>query len=309
MSLFELTGVTHYYGAVCALRDVSLAVEAGAIGLVGQNGAGKSTLLQILLGLIRPTAGVARVLGRDVRRAGIALRGAVGYMPERGALVPGLKGIEFVALAGELSGMPRRQALRRAHEVLFYLGLEEARYRYLDQYSIGMQQRLKLAATLVHDPPLLLLDEPTAGLDPEGRSAMLAVLRTLAARPERSLILSSHLLGDIERVCRSAIILDAGRVIRTGRMEEFRQARRRAYRLRWDGDASGMLGSLQQRGVEDRAGADRGSASLVLPDGMATPTVFAESLRHGVLVTELEPDEEDFAVVYRRLVTTGAQVG
>ena len=306
MPLFELAGVTHYYGAVCALDDVSLAVEAGAIGLVGQNGAGKSTLLQILLGLIRPTAGVARVLGRDVRHAGIALRGAVGYMPEGGALVPGLTGIEFVALAGELSGMPRRQALRRAHEVLFYLGLEEARYRYLEQYSIGMQQRLKLAATLVHDPPLLLLDEPTAGLDPEGRTAMLAVLRALAARPDRSLILSSHLLGDIERVCRSAIILDRGRVIRTGRMEAFRQARRRAYRLRWDGNAAGLLRSLQERGVEIHAGAAADSACLTLPDDLATQTIFAESLRHGVLVTELEPDEEDFGVVYRRLVTAGA---
>jgi ABC-2 type transport system ATP-binding protein len=303
MALFELSNVTHFYGRVCALRDVSLAVETGATGLVGQNGAGKSTLLQILLGLIQPTGGTARVVGLDVRKAGPKLRGLVGYMPERGALVPGLKGVEFVALAGQLSGMPRRQAWRRAHEVLFYLGLEEARYRSLEQYSVGMKQRLKLAATLVHDPHVLLLDEPTAGLDPEGRTAMLAVLRTLADRPQRSLILSSHLLGDIERVCQSAVILDRGSVIRVGRIEEFRQARRRAYRIRWDGDATALLQRLNEQGIEIRPADRGGEASLVLPAHRTTQTIFAEAVRQRVVVTGLEPDEEDFAMIYRRLVS------
>ena len=143
--LFQLTNVTHYYGRVCALREVSLAVDAGAIGLVGQNGAGKSTLIQILLGLIRPSRGTAQVLGQDMRASGIQLRGRIGYMPERDAMVPGLNGIEYAALAGELCGMSRKQALRRAHETLSWLGMEEARYRRLEQYSVGMKQRLKLA--------------------------------------------------------------------------------------------------------------------------------------------------------------------
>jgi len=303
MPLFELINVTHDYGRVRALRGVSLSVTAGAIGLVGQNGAGKSTLLQVLLGLIRPTQGVARVLGLDVRTAGVRVRGRVGYMPERGALVPGLHGVEFVALAGQLCGMPRRQALRRAHEVLSYLGLDEARYRYLEQYSVGMKQRLKLAAALVHDPQVLLLDEPTAGLDPDGRTAMLEVLRALALRPNRSLILSTHLLSDIERVCQSAVILDRGAVIRTGRIEEFRKAAAKSFRLRCHGDATELLRGLQRQGIEVDEAEGSDAATIRLPDPLSTRDVFAASLRHGVLITGLEPDEEDFARAYVRMVS------
>ncbi len=305
MPLFELIAVTHDYGRVRALHDVSLAVEAGAIGLVGQNGAGKSTLLQILLGLIRPTQGVARVLGLDVHTAGVRVRGRVGYMPERGSLVPGLRGVEFVALAGQLSGMPRRQSLRRAHEVLSYLGLEEARYRPLEQYSVGMKQRLKLAAALVHDPQVLLLDEPTAGLDPDGRTAMLGVLRALAQRPNRSLILSSHLLGDIERVCRSAVILDRGTVVRTGRIEEFRQAQAKRFRIRCSGDARALLDHLRCQGVEVQTAEAGDVARIRLPEQLSTRDVFAESLRYNVVITGLEPDEEDFAMAYRRMLSAG----
>ncbi len=284
---------------------MSLSVEAGAIGLVGQNGAGKSTLLQILLGLIRPTQGVARVLGLDVRTAGVRVRGRVGYMPERGSLVPGLHGVEFVALAGQLSGMPRRDAMRRAHEALSYLGLEEARYRYLEQYSVGMKQRLKLAAALVHDPQVLLLDEPTAGLDPDGRTAMLGVLRALAQRPNRSLILSSHLLGDIERVCQSAVILDRGSVVQMGRIEEFRQVRAKRFRLRCSGDVRALLHGLQRRGVEIETAGTGDVAQIGLPEQLSTRDVFAESLQHDVWITGLEPDEEDFAMAYRRMLSAG----
>lgn len=304
MPLFELIAVTHDYGRVRALREVSLSVEAGAIGLVGQNGAGKSTLLQILLGLIQPSQGVAMVLGMDVRAAGVRVRGRVGYMPERGAIVPGLRGVEFVALAGQLSGMPRLQSRRRAHEVLSYLGLEEARYRYLEQYSVGMKQRLKLAAALVHDPQVLLLDEPTAGLDPDGRTAMLGVLRALAQRPNRSLILSSHLLGDIERVCQSAVILDRGVVVRMGRIEEFRQAAAKCFRIRCSGDATDLFASLRRQGAEVDAGAGDAASRIRLPAQLSTRDVFAESLRHRVLITGLEPDEEDFAMAYRRMLAT-----
>lgn len=251
--VLELAAVSHWYGSFRALTDVDLRLEAGPIGLVGQNGAGKSTLMQILLGLIRPTQGQARVLGLDARTAGMRLRSRVGYMPDRNALIPGLNGIEYVALAGEMCGMPRRQALRRAHETLSHLGLEDARYRRLDQYSLGMSQRLKLAATLVHDPDLLLLDEPTSGLDPEGRSAMLNLLATLAKRSGKSLLLASHLLGDIERVCGSAIILDQGRVLSVGRIETLRAARQRGYRLRWEGAGGAFLESLRNHGVRIEA--------------------------------------------------------
>ncbi|MCA9145738.1 MAG: ABC transporter ATP-binding protein [Planctomycetaceae bacterium] len=303
-SLLQLRQVTHFYGNVCALRDVNLEIEPGAIGLIGQNGAGKSTMMQILLGLIRPTQGTATVLGHDVRTAGIRLRGRVGFMPERDSILPGLNGIEYVALAGELCGMPRRQAMRRAHETLSYLGMEDARYRRLEQYSVGMSQRLRLAATLVHDPDLLLLDEPTAGLDPEGRAAMLALLDTLATRPGKSLVLSSHLLGDIERVCTSAIILNQGQVVGKGRLDELRAQRQQCYQLHWEGDATNFLAALRQRGVDVQVDNRRDQARAIVPDGWKTRLFFADACEHSVLLTGLVPEEEDLEAVYHRTINS-----
>ncbi len=305
--LLELEGITHFYGRVCALRDVTLSIECGAIGLVGQNGAGKSTMMQILLGLIRTTHGSARVLGMDVRWEGIQLRGRVGYMPERDSIVPGLNGIEYAALAGELCGMSRKQALRRAHETLSYLGLEEARYRKVEQYSMGMKQRLKLAATLVHDPEVLLLDEPTSGLDPEGRADMLSLLKALAARPNRSLVLSSHLLGDIERVCRSAIILDQGRVIGVGRIDDLRGNRPRAYRIRWKGNAELFLNALRRDGVIVELNRRPDEARVIVSDSWTNQTFFQQAKTHGVLLTGIQPEDENFTAIYHRLLAKGEQ--
>jgi ABC-2 type transport system ATP-binding protein len=299
--LFELRQVTHFYGKVRALNNVDLAMEPGAIGLIGQNGAGKSTLLQILLGLIRQSQGSAVVLGHELRSAGLQLRSRVGYMAERSALIPGLNGIEYVALAGELCGMPRRQALRRAHEMLSDLGLEDARYRKLEQYSLGMVQRLKLAATLVHDPDLLLLDEPTSGLDPEGRTAMLRLLESLAARPGKSLLLATHLLGDIERVCRSAIILRQGEVLSVGPIDQLRRQQPRTYRLRWEGESTGFLAALQAQGVLVKI-TDQTNAQVVVPPDWATRNFFAEAHGQRVQIVGLEPDEEDLQAVYQRMV-------
>src|SRR6266403_1741015 len=212
MSLIELHNVDRWYGTQQALHDVSLHLEPGRIGLLGPNGAGKSTLLKVLLGLLAPSSGGGWVLGHPLGRAetpaldqnhvnsqrqassnGIDLRRAIGYMPEADALIPGLRGAEYVALAGELYGMPRRQAQRRAHEVLTYPDLEDARYRRLEEYSTGMKQRLKLAQALVHDPPVLLLDEPTSGLDPAGREMMLRLLLSLGRDHGKSFLLSTHL--------------------------------------------------------------------------------------------------------------------
>jgi ABC-2 type transport system ATP-binding protein len=275
--------------------------------LVGRNGAGKSTLIQILLGLIRPTGGTAAVLGRHVHAAGLALRGSLGYMPERDAFVPALKGLEYVALAGQLCGMPGRQAWRRAHETLSYLGLEEARYRRLEQYSVGMKQRLKLAAALVHDPQVLLLDEPTSGLDPDGRTAMLAMLSSLAARPGKSLVLSSHLLGDIERVCRQAMILDEGRLLYCGPLDTLRTASSSVYWVRWQGAAGGdWLAGLTDQGVRVEMQPGQAEARLAVPADWNSAAVFREALRHQVLLTGLEPDEDDLERVYQRLVLSHA---
>lgn len=308
-ALLELNQVSHYYGNVRALHEVTLSVDAGSIGLIGQNGAGKSTLMQILLGLIKPSHGTAVVLGRRATRSGVELRGKIGFMPERSAVIPGLNGVEYVALAGELSGMPRREALRRAHETLSYLDMEDVRYRRVDQYSVGITQRLKLAATLVHDPDLLLLDEPTSGLDPEGRAAMLGLLSSLAARPGKSLVLASHLLGDIERVCRSAIILNQGQVVGSGLLEEIRQRQQRRYRLRWQGSGSSFIEDLETQGVRWQAVEDgKQEARATVPTGWPTRHFFAAAQRHSVLLTSLEPEEEDLEAAYLRVIRSPSDV-
>ncbi len=307
-TLLELSGITHFYGRLCALNDVSLQIEQGAIGLVGQNGAGKSTMMQILLGLIKPSQGDARVLGLDVRSSGIALRGRVGFMPERETLIPGLHGIEMVSLAGELCGMARKQALRRAHETLSYLGLEEARYRKVEEYSLGMKQRLKLAATLVHDPEVLLLDEPTAGLDPGGRSEMLALLATLAARPNRSLVLSSHLLGDVERVCASAVILHEGRVIGMGRIDELKIGETRSFVIRWQGESDSFLTDLRRLGATVYTNNRPHEARVEVPSGWSNRTFFERARHHNLVITGLEPADEKFEAVYHRLLAGKANV-
>jgi ABC-2 type transport system ATP-binding protein len=211
--------------------------------------------------------------------------------------------VEYAALAGQLCGMPRRQAWRRAHETLSSLGLEEARYRRLDQYSVGMKQRLKLAAALVHDPQLLLLDEPTSGLDPDGRTVMLHMLRSLAARPGKSLVLSSHLLGDIERVCRHTLILDEGRLLYCGPLDALRSASSTVYWVRWQGAVTGdWLAGLAGQGVRVEWQPGRAEARLAVPAAWNSAALFREALQHQVLLTGLEPDEDDLERVYQRLV-------
>src|SRR5437868_348683 len=247
--LIELDRISRWYGSHRALHEISLTLRPGRIGLLGPNGAGKSTLLKILLGLLPPSSGSGRLLGYDLASAGSTLRRAIGYMPESAALVPGLTGSEYVALAGELYGMPRKQALRRAHEVLSYLELEDARYRRLDEYSTGMKQRLKLGQALVHDPPVLLLDEPTSGLDPAGREAMLRLLLSLGRDHGKSVLLSTHLLGDVERVCETVLILNRGRLLLQGGVDEVRTRRQDRYRLQVQGDAAAFRHDLGLEGV------------------------------------------------------------
>src|ERR1700736_3934487 len=282
MGFIDLDNLSRWYGAHCALNDVSLHLPPGRIGLLGPNGAGKSTLLKILLGLLPPSSGTGQVLGHDLRHEGTALRRQIGYMPEADALIPGLHGAEYVALAGELYGMPRRQAQRRAHEVLTYLELEEARYRPLEEYSTGMKQRLKLAQALIHDPVLLLLDEPTSGLDPAGREAMLRLLLVLGKEHGKSLILSTHLLGDVELVCESVVILHQGQVLRQGSVAQLLTQRQDRYRLQIQGDPTAFLEELRLEGVRILHDNGRGELRVAVPDGWVTRAFFVLADNHQV---------------------------
>src|SRR5438094_731337 len=225
-----LDTVTVMYGRNAALRDVTAAFAGGAVGLLGPNGAGKSTMIKSLLGFVAPDRGQMRVLGLDVARSPLEIRARVGYMPETDGHIPGMNAVSFVAYCGELAGLPRVDAMQRAHEVLFYVGLGEARYRNLETYSTGMKQRIKLAQALVHDPDLLFLDEPTNGMDPKGRDEMLELVRDLAHQKGVNLILSSHLLPDVEYTCDHVVVMDKGRVAVHGPIEGLKQPRDRRGR-------------------------------------------------------------------------------
>jgi ABC-2 type transport system ATP-binding protein len=306
--LLDLRDVSRWYGPFHALKGISCKLPPGRVGLLGPNGAGKSTLLKILLGLLPPSSGGGTVLGRDITSAGADLRRAVGYMPEADALIPGLRGADYVALAGELYGMPSREARRRAHEVLTYLELEDARYRRLEEYSTGMKQRLKLAQALVHDPPVLLLDEPTSGLDPSGRDAMLRLLRALGRDHGKSILLSTHLLGDVERVCETVLILHQGEILLQGAVAELRTRRQDRYRLQVQGDAAAFREALRLEGVQVLHDNGRGELRVAAPPASATRAFFALAENHGVLLRGLQRDDEDLEELFHRVLaqTNGA---
>lgn len=283
--LMELDGVTKTYGRVTALDGLSLAVPEGAIGLLGPNGAGKTTLIRSLLGLIRLDAGTGRVLGLDIHRDRLDIRQKVGFVPEDECLFPGVTGVQFVAYAGELVGMSPRDALQRAHEVLDYVDLGEARYRRVESYSTGMKQRLKIASAIVHDPRLLILDEPTNGMDPSGRDEILALARDLACAKGMSLLFSSHLLPDVEAVCEYVIVLGRGRLLAQGLIVELKQPHDCQVELRVKGDAAAFARLLNARGIDARLHEDH--LLVELPEGLPRGVLWEEALRAGEQVRAL----------------------
>ena len=219
-TLLEAKGLTKHYGATIALESVDFQVSEGITGLLGPNGAGKSTAIKLFLGLLRPTAGAAEVLGREPYDS-IEVKANLGYMPEDDCLPPALTASEFLTHMAQVSGLPPGQARTRSADILRHVGLDEERYRSIGEYSTGMKQRVKLAQALVHDPVLVLLDEPTAGLDPGGREEMLAMIRRIGRDFGISILLSSHLMGDVERTCDRIIVLDSGQVTEEGAVAGF----------------------------------------------------------------------------------------
>jgi ABC-2 type transport system ATP-binding protein len=302
--IVTLEGVTVTYGKSAALREVTASFASGAVGLLGPNGAGKSTMLKALLGFLVPERGRLRVLGLDVADAPLEIRARVGYMPESDSHIPGMNAVSFVGYCGELAGLPRADAMQRAHEVLFYVGLGEARYRNVETYSTGMKQRIKLAQALVHDPDLLFLDEPTNGMDPKGRDEMLELVRDLAHNKGVNLILSSHLLPDVEYTCDHVVVMDKGAVATAGPIAALKQPRGRVYELRVktpDGEIAPFVRHLQAAGLECHA-TDEDVMRVFVPGEGGARELFAMAAAAKVQVRHLRPSVPTLEDVFAHAV-------
>jgi ABC-2 type transport system ATP-binding protein len=275
------------YGAQRALSEVTATFPSGAVGLLGPNGAGKSTLLKALLGLVVPSAGSMRVLDLDVATNPLDIRARVGYMPENDAQIPGMTAVSFVSYCGELSGLQPADAIQRAHEVLYYVGLGEARYRNVETYSTGMKQRIKLAQALVHDPDLLLLDEPTNGMDPKGREEMLALIRDIAHNRQISLILSSHVMPDVESVCDAVVVMNKGRVVLQGPIASLKSPRGRIFEVRIKGDRGAFLAALEAQAFDFRDTGDD-LVRVVVPSDVGAQRLFSSAAKVGAQVRHLK---------------------
>jgi len=279
----EVKDLSFRYGKIVALDGVTMKLGEGAVGLLGPNGAGKSTLLRILLGFLVPGRGEGKVLDYDIRRDRAMIRRSVGYMPESDCFVAGMDAVTFTAYFGELSGMPRQEAMKRAHEVLFYVGLGEARYRLLDTYSAGMKQRLKLAQALVHDPKILFLDEPTSNLDPNGRNEVLELIRDISSNKSIQVLLSSHILADIESICGSVVILNKGRLAAEGRMADLRAIDYSLFELRLKGDGEAFRKDLESRGCRVDETEDK-LIKVYMPEKSDRMDIFRAASRTGVQI-------------------------
>ena len=298
--LFELQNLTKTYGPITALRELTVAAPEGAIGLLGPNGAGKTTMIRSLMGLIRVDAGHGTVLGLDIRRRPLQVRQVVGFVPEDECLFPGVVGVEFVAYAGELSGMARTDAMQRAHEVLDYVGLGEARYRKVDSYSTGMKQRLKIASAIVHDPRLVILDEPTNGMDPAGRIEVLELARDLSRNKGISLLFSSHLMPDVEAVCDYVLVMGRGRLLASGALAELTRSDQAAFEVRVKGDPMAFAGRLLSLGcaVEPKVDLMR----ITLPEGRTQALLWQAAADAGEQIRTLKPVRNTLEEVFLKAV-------
>ena len=295
------------YGPHLALDDVDLEIPSGAVGILGPNGAGKSTLFKCLLGLIKTTSGGGTVLGYDIRTEGDKIRSRIGYMPEYDALDPGLAAVDQVRYSGELLGMNPAHATRRAHEVLEYVGLKDQRYRKIETFSTGMKQATKLACALVHDPEILICDEPTNGLDQRAREFMLQTLRRTVSEGDRSVLMSSHVMDDVQDVCDRIVMIHKGKIVVQSRIDELAKQVDREIEISIWGGASRMQAALEGRGF----GVRRLGRVLRVDrvDDNTTFVILEAAAEAGVQVRQMqeyEPDLEDiFLLIMDKL---GAKV-
>ena len=256
-SLISLNNIVKNYRSMCALDDVSLEIRPGITGLLGPNGAGKSTLIKVILGLVRITSGTGTILGHQLGRDGRQIRNKVGFMPEDDCYIPGMSGVEVVQFSACLSGLPQVEALRRSHEILDFCGMKQERYRAIDTYSTGMRQKIKFASAIVHDPEFLIFDEPTSGLDPEEREALLNRIRLLSEQSGKSVLISTHILPDVQAICDDALILSKGKVLLSESLDNLNRTAAPTISFQVLGDHEPILNELQRVGLKTSLAVDR----------------------------------------------------
>jgi ABC-2 type transport system ATP-binding protein len=283
--VIELQGLSVRFGKRDILKDLTCSLRGRAIGLLGPNGAGKSTLINTLLGFYKPSAGSARVLGSDIQSETRRIRSLVGYMPENDAFISKMSAVSFVQMMAELSGLPPAAALERAHEALFQVGLAEARYRELGTYSLGMKQLAKLAQAIAHGPKLLILDEPTNGLDPSARQRMVRMIRDIRDSKQLQIVLCSHLLRDVEDTCEEVLILNQGRVAHYSNLEEERKANKRFLELETYGANGDFTEAIEKLGCECAVTANR--IKMILADGVEIRDIYKIAAERDVRIRRL----------------------
>jgi len=298
--LIQFENVTKTYGAITALNNLSVTIPTGAIGLLGPNGSGKTTMIRTLLGLIPVDHGSGEILDMDFRRRQLDIRRVVGFAPEDECLFPHVVGVEFVAYAGELVGMSRKDGMQRAHEVLDYVGLGEARYRTVESYSTGMKQRLKLASAIVHDPQLLILDEPTNGMDPAGRLDILELARDLAHNKGMSLLFSSHLLPDVEAVCDYVVVLGNGKLLAQGKIQELKQVHDQCFEVRLKADVAPFAQRLSAIGWSTELHDD--VLRVRIPEGQSPQVLWQVAADEHQQIRHLRPQRSTLEEIFLKAV-------
>jgi ABC-2 type transport system ATP-binding protein len=288
VSFIEFDALNVHLGGSPILKDMTGAFSGRCIGLLGPNGAGKTTLLQTLLGFHSASTGNARVFGLDVRTHIEQLRHQIGYMPETDSYIAGVTAIRFVRMMAELSGLPAEAAMERAHETLFYVGLGEARYRKLGTYSLGMKQMAKLAVAIVHGPRMLILDEPTNGLDPPGRQRMIQLIKEIRDTREIHIIISSHLLRDIEECCDEVMIMKDGRIANYCNLAEQRRANRKFLQLEVRGPDGDFLQAIEQLGCECALDQRTHRIKMVLPESVEIRNLYELAETHAIQIRRLD---------------------
>jgi ABC-2 type transport system ATP-binding protein len=300
MEFIELERLSVSLGGRPILKELNGAYSGRCIGLLGPNGAGKTTLLQALLGFFPPTSGTARILGLDIRTQIREIRHRIGYMPENDSFVAGTSAIRFVRMMAELAGLPAEAAMERAHETLFYVGLGEARYRKLGTYSLGMKQMAKLAVALVHGPSVVILDEPTNGLDPAGRLRMIQLVKEIRETQDTNLMISSHLLRDIEEFCDEVMIMKDGCIVTYCNLEEERRANRKFLQLETRGEHGGFLQAAEVLGCECAVDTRSRRIKMVLPDAVEIRNLYELAETHAVQIRRLQYKRDSLQDIFMK---------